>query len=123
MHHGNEMPEEVRKMMQTEAEFEKEYVNRTGPERPPAFGGTGRFPEGSMGRGDEGEIAFGVASDRRAKKVFLNFGKPVSWIGSNPEQARDLARALWEHANKAEGRPTSFAELDASMDARNPQQG
>lgn len=104
MHHGSELPEEVRKILEREmSATEAVEAMKRESEHPPIFGGTGRFPEGSVGKGDEGEIQFGVASDRRAKKVFLNFGKPVAWIGCNPEQARDLARCLWQHANKAEG--------------------
>lgn len=62
----------------------------------PKFGSTGNYPMGTLDKGDEGEIVFGVASHRG--KVILNFGKPVAWIGMDAGQAVSLAQLLLRHA-------------------------
>lgn len=61
------------------------------------FGGTGKYPQGSLGPDDEGELQMGVAHDSKGT-VFLNFGKEVSWVGFPPEQAINLARLILQHA-------------------------
>lgn len=63
------------------------------------FGATGQFPEGKLNDVDEGEIQFGITIDKG--KVVLNFGKEISWIGMNPDQARELGALLSHHAFKA----------------------
>ena len=62
------------------------------------FGATGNYPMGTLGKGDEGEISFGVASHRG--KVIINFGKPVAWLGMDARQAASLAALLIQHANR-----------------------
>jgi hypothetical protein len=64
-----------------------------------SFGATGQFPEGKLNEADEGEIQFGITTDNG--KVVINFGTPVSWMGMNPEQARELGALLSHHAFKA----------------------
>ena len=61
------------------------------------FGGTGRFPRGSLGPQDEGELQFGVSHDSKGL-VHINFGKDVSWLALPPETAINLARLLLKHA-------------------------
>lgn len=60
-------------------------------------GATGRFPDGSMGPHDEGELQFGVAKDSQGN-VHINFGKDVSWLALPPEVAINLAKLLLKHA-------------------------
>lgn len=62
------------------------------------IGATGEFPEGKLNSNDEGEIRFGVALDKEARKVILNFGKPVAWLGMSPGQAIELADLLRKKA-------------------------
>jgi hypothetical protein len=64
------------------------------------FGATGRFPQGKYTPQDEGEIAFGVAADKTAGKVIINFGKPTAWVGMDKEQALALAESLINKANE-----------------------
>lgn len=64
-----------------------------------SLGPTGRFPLGKIAEEDAGETAMAVGHTKG--KVFLNFGKPMSWIGFTPSQARQLAAHLMEHANAA----------------------
>lgn len=65
---------------------------------PEGLGATGRYPEGKLGAHDEGEIAFAVAADPKNKKVLINFGKPVAFLGMNREQAVALAHLLIQKA-------------------------
>ena len=61
------------------------------------IGATGKYPDGSMGPHDEGELQFGVARDSRGN-VHVNFGKDVSWFALPPATAVALARLLLKHA-------------------------
>ncbi|MEE9161323.1 MAG: hypothetical protein V3V73_05980 [Gammaproteobacteria bacterium] len=60
------------------------------------LGDTKTHPEGKIAPGDEGEIAFAVGSQHG--KVIIEFGKPVAWMGMNPQQAIALANTLLKHA-------------------------
>jgi len=62
------------------------------------LGSTGKFPQGSLTKNDEGEIKLGVTNYKG--KVILNLGKPVAWIGFNADQAREIAKILTVHADK-----------------------
>lgn len=62
------------------------------------LGATRRTPSGTVHESDEGEIRMGVAHDPRAQKVFLNFGKPVTWLGMNPQEAFELGDLLIRHS-------------------------
>ena len=62
-------------------------------------GKTGEFPEGKLSEDDEGEILFAIS--HADGKVVVNFGTPVVWFAMPPENARELARLLLEHAGKA----------------------
>ena len=61
------------------------------------FGTTGKYPQGSYGRHDEGELRTGVTRDRYGN-VRIDFGKPVAWMAFPAEQAIQLARLLLKHA-------------------------
>jgi hypothetical protein len=58
------------------------------------FGPTGRYPRGTLGPHDEGELQFGVAHDHQGNV----HGKPVSWFALPQAQAINLARLLLRHA-------------------------
>lgn len=58
------------------------------------LGATGRYPEGKLGAHDEGEIAFAVAADPVNKKILIDFGKPVAFLGMNKAQAVELGQML-----------------------------
>jgi len=80
-HHNFDTPEDLKRMF-----------NELAPQ--PPFGATGRYPMGTYSENDEGEIRFGVAADKRNKKVLVDFGKPVHSLGMTPEQALELAASL-----------------------------
>lgn len=81
MHHGSDLPDRMA----------QESLRKQ-------FGPTNRFPEGKLNDTDEGEIQFGVSHDPASRKVVLNFGKPVAWIGMNAAQAMELSACLRKHA-------------------------
>jgi hypothetical protein len=61
------------------------------------LGATGKYPKGSLGPHDEGELRMAVAKDSQGN-VHVNFGKDVSWFAIPPEQAIELAKLLLRHA-------------------------
>lgn len=61
------------------------------------IGATGRFPEGKLHPGDEGELQFGVARDAQGN-VHVNFGKDVSWFSMPSHAAVAFARSLLKAA-------------------------
>lgn len=69
---------------------------------PAGLGATGRYPEGKLSEHDEGEIAFAVAADPKLKKVLIDFGKPVAFLGMNKTQAIELGQMLIDKAGQIE---------------------
>jgi len=67
------------------------------------LGATGRQPLAPVSTDDEGEIQMGLSCDRNKRKVYLNFGKPIAWLGLTPEQAFDLGEGLIEHSRTCRG--------------------
>jgi len=63
------------------------------------LGPTHKFPEGKWQDTDEGEIRFAVYYQDR--KVFLEFGTSVKWIGMNANQAIELGNILINNGRKA----------------------
>src|SRR6266550_3162195 len=61
------------------------------------LGATGRFPEGQLGSGDEGELRFAVGHDGGKQLVTVEFGKMVGWLALSPQIARQMAEALLRH--------------------------
>ncbi len=64
------------------------------------FGATGKFPEGKLDETDEGALTLGVAADHRNQVVFVDFGKPVAWIGLSKELAIQFADLLRKRAEE-----------------------
>lgn len=58
------------------------------------LGATGRYPQGQLAPEDEGEIKIAVAADTARGKVVVDFGKPVAWMGFDPQQALALADSI-----------------------------
>ncbi len=98
-HHSSdpmdEMGDKFRQQMEIEAQRQ-------------GLGATSRYPSGQIHNSDEGEIRIGVASDDKAGKVMLNFGKPVAWLAFNPEEAIEVAQALIQHARKVAKEPIAI---------------
>ena len=65
----------------------------------PLIGATGLYPEGKLTKHDEGGIQFAVKN--HDGKVIMDFGKPVHWVGMNPQDACDLAATLIRQARIA----------------------
>jgi len=58
------------------------------------FGPTGDFPKGKVGEDDEGGIQLGIAWDGKAGIVRIVFGKKISWLGMEPPEAINFAKAI-----------------------------
>jgi len=67
------------------------------------LGATGRQPLPPVSHDDEGEIQMAISHDASKRKVYVNFGKPVAWIGFTPEQASELADTIRKHAMECRG--------------------
>ena len=65
---------------------------------PPKLGATGKFPDGKLAPGDEGEVQFAVGHDPDTGYVFIDFGKPVQWLSFPPDVAVNFAAMLLKHA-------------------------
>jgi hypothetical protein len=63
------------------------------------LGGLGTYSQGKLDPHDEGDIRMAVTNARG--RVLVNFGKPVTWFGLTPEEARALATLLLKHADQA----------------------
>ena len=61
------------------------------------LGATGKFPLGSLGPDDEGELKMGVAHDSDGN-VHVNFGKEIRWFALPQDQAIKLAKLILRHA-------------------------
>jgi hypothetical protein len=61
------------------------------------LGATGKYPQGSYGRHDEGELAIGITRDRYGN-IRIDFGNPVAWLAFSSEQGIELAKVLLKHA-------------------------
>lgn len=61
-----------------------------------APGPTGDFPQGKISDEDEGGIVFAIG--RKDEKIFLDFGKPVSWIGMDRNTAINIGLSLLKQA-------------------------
>jgi len=64
------------------------------------LGATGKYPKGQMHKDDEGELKVAMAVDEKSKRIVIDFGKPIAWIGLTSQEAQTLAIALVQNANK-----------------------
>lgn len=59
-------------------------------------GALGQFPQGQLNKSDEGAIRFMVGDE--GGKVVIDFGTSVRWMGMTPQEAVDLASAIFKRA-------------------------
>lgn len=95
MHHGKDKPPDTEEKSATRQALDEldEAMKEARP------GATGRFPGGRINSDDEGEIQFVIGHVR--DKVIINFGKEVSWLGMDADQAEAMAKLLHKCAKKA----------------------
>jgi hypothetical protein len=65
-----------------------------------------RFPQGVCNPQDEGELAFAMAVDHRAKLLRIEFGKPVGWLAMPLREAREFQALLAAKITELEEHPT-----------------
>ncbi len=78
-----------------------------------SLGATGKYPEGTHGEDDEGEIRFGCAVVD--ENVALAFGKPVTWMAMPPALARDMAQMLLDTAGRADGQLATILQFEGAV--------
>jgi len=66
------------------------------------------YPRGKLAKDDEGEIQIIAGPTKDGRAFVLQFGKPTTWIGLGPEEARALGEKLLAYA-EGRGLPTRFA--------------
>jgi hypothetical protein len=103
-HHGDDpfaqFPEANRELLK---QFPKRRLEDPSLGNNEELGATGRFPQGKLNDDDAGELQFGVA--HTSEKVVINFGKPIAWVGMDPDQADAFAQLIVQHAmNIRQGR-------------------
>lgn len=62
------------------------------------LGATGNFPKGKVNKEDQGEIR--IALRKEGRKIFIDFGKPVAWVGFESNEAIQLGTKLIKFAEK-----------------------
>jgi hypothetical protein len=62
------------------------------------FGATGEFPHGKIDEHDEGALKIGIAYDSYVDTVRIDFGKKVAWLGLDPPNAIEFAKAIMRKA-------------------------
>jgi len=65
------------------------------------LGATGKFPQGKFNAHDEGALNVAVGVDPKTKKVIIDFGKPVAWIGMESKDAMRFAAFIRGRALEA----------------------
>ena len=70
---------------------------------PMGLGATGQYPYGKSRPDDLGELKAALTVDREKHMVFLDFGKPVTWLSMTADQSEALAGSLIAMARKARG--------------------
>ena len=58
----------------------------------------GEYPNGKLNVHDEGAVAFMVGASEG--RVILQFPKPITWLGMEPNQAVEMAQLLVRHASE-----------------------
>lgn len=61
------------------------------------LGATGAFPDGKLNRHDQGQIRLAVSHG--GGLVRLDFGKPITWLAFRPDEAKELAALILQHAS------------------------
>lgn len=60
----------------------------------------GKLPPIRLTPGDEGDIRFSIGTSMDKKRVVMNFGKQIRWVGMSRNQAIDVGRALIKSAKE-----------------------
>lgn len=64
------------------------------------LGATGQYPKGQISKDDQGELKVAMGINEEHKRIMIDFGKEVSWLGMGADEARVFAQALMAHASK-----------------------
>lgn len=62
------------------------------------LGPTGKFPEGKITKGDQGELKMAIGIYKNT--VIIDFGTKISWLGLPKQEAIAFAELIIKNANK-----------------------
>lgn len=62
-----------------------------------------KWPGGRMGADDDGQLAYGIATDKRNGAIVIRFPKPVDWLGLDVKSATELRDQLTERVMELRG--------------------
>lgn len=115
MHHEKQTSSKLLEALETEKrkrteQAAREFGGLVPSEETQQPGPTGEFPEGKLTENDEGEIKMQISAYKG--KVIVNFGVPVASIGMSAKQARSLATALWNQANRLRIEENAFRDQE-----------
>lgn len=57
------------------------------------------YSQGRLNEHDDGVISFAVAADKEHKRIIIDFGKPVAWVGMSASDAITLINTLRQKVN------------------------
>ena len=64
------------------------------------LGATGEYPHGQISEDDQGELKIAMGVNEDHKRIMIDFGKKISWLGLEANEARMFAQALLANASK-----------------------
>jgi len=64
------------------------------------LGATGKFPKGQISDDDQGELKVAMGINMEHKRIIIDFGKEVSWLGLGADEARSFAQGLLDNADR-----------------------
>ena len=64
------------------------------------LGTTGRYPKGQINEYDQGELKIAIGVNEEHKRIMIDFGTKVSWVGLEAGEARMFAQALLANASR-----------------------
>jgi len=64
------------------------------------LGATGEFPKGKLNEDDQGELKLVVGINKDHKRIIVDFGKEIAWLGLDAHDARALAAGILGAAEK-----------------------
>jgi len=64
------------------------------------------YSQGRLNANDDGDLAVVISTDYQNKRIVLDFGKPVTWLGMNADDAMSLAQQIFDRAHQISDKPS-----------------
>ena len=69
-------------------------------ENPTGVGPTGEYPKGRINADDQGELKVAMGINEEHKRIMIDFGTSVSWLGLGVEEAEAFANGLLDNVRR-----------------------